>query len=168
MQDLGNKMIMPLLHISYLSQGRHWEVADTPAAGRLSEDGDLVRVPPEVSDIVPDPGEGRHHVLQALVTLDLLTVQTQPAQTAQAVVDCNLTQYEKSSWDIKHTEYDSLLTYKDNAVGVHELLRSIILGGAAASSEAPAMDPDHHRKILDLVRLDWGVQVKIETVFLTC
>ena len=54
-------------------------------------DGDLVGVSSEVCDIVLDPGEGGHHVMQPLVTLHLLTVHTEPAQATQAVVEGDLT-----------------------------------------------------------------------------
>ena len=48
---------------------RETEIGHGPAAARLAEDGDLVRVPPELRDVDLDPLQGGHQVTQALITL---------------------------------------------------------------------------------------------------
>ena len=59
----------------------------------------------------------------------------------------------------------SRITHQNDAISVHELLWSILQRCGTAHGEASSVDPDHDRQRV-LASLDWGIQVKIQTVFL--
>ena len=99
-----------------------------PSCG-LPEESELILVPPELSDVVPDPVEGEGLVPQPHVAGDLLTGGGEEAEGPQPVVDGD----------------------QDHAT-VHEVLRPVVPRGPGAGGEGSAVDPDHDRGGLSIVQ----------------
>jgi hypothetical protein len=69
--------------LTFLEQGGEEQEGDCRCAGALAAQGDLVRVAPEVLDVVPDPLQGHHEVQETLVARDLFGLQGQEAWNVQ-------------------------------------------------------------------------------------
>ena len=113
----GNVFSFSFVYLSVLSSSPR-------GAGRLSEQSDLARVSPEVSDVVLNPGEGEDLVPQSQVTRHLLSGRAEEPKRAQPVVDAH-----------------------HNHSAVNEVLRSEVPECSGAADKSSTMNPYYDWKI---------------------
>lgn len=104
------------------------------SSSALAEDRDIVWITTEVADVVPNPLQGKHHVLHGVVAGGMPVTGAQESQDAQSVVQGNV---------------DDVLGNKE--VGsVHAVI-------ATAQDESSTMDPDHNG-----TRTDDGLRIDVQ------